>query len=226
MKKYLLFFLIFLFSAPYIFSAESGTIKSLHGKVEIKSGSGAWEKAENGMEVKPGTLISTGFRSEAVLDLGSSEIQVKQLTRMSLDELSVKENTVKTNLNLRLGRIKADVKTSAGLKHDFTLRTPVSTAAVKGTVFTAGIRNLAVENGRISFTNRIGQVVTVSGGSSSVVTGTGYSAPENAADMINSVFDVETSTQTETGAGITTTADVNAIKYGSVKMVFNFTVSD
>ena len=48
------------------------------------------------MDIKPGTVISTGFKSTAVIDTGSSEIFVKQLTRMSLEELSKSGSTVKT----------------------------------------------------------------------------------------------------------------------------------
>ena len=116
---------------------------------------------------------------------------------MSLEELSKSGSTVKTNLNLRLGRVKANVKTSKGLKHNFTLKTPVSTAAVRGTVFESGIRTLDVESGSIRYSNKIGQQVTVLGGTSSQMGLTGFSAPSDMVDVINEAFKVAT----ETGTG-------------------------
>ena len=114
-----------------------------------------------------------------------------------MNELVISGNNVNTKLNLKLGRIKADVKTSEGLKHDFTLRTPVSTAAVRGTVFESSVRKLEVVTGRISFSNKIGQVTTVSGGGSSNVSGTGFTPPATVAETITQSFTVETSTQQE-----------------------------
>ena len=206
MKRFLTIFILFtVITAFHAAAAEKAVIKSLMGKVEIKTGS-YWKAATEGMELKPGTVISTGFKSNALIDTGSSDIFVKQLTRMSLDELSKSGNTVKTNLNLRLGRIKANVKTAKGLKHDFTLKTPVSTAAVRGTVFTSGVRSLIVESGSIRYANRIGQQVTVMGGTSSKMGLTGFSAPADMADAIEEAFSVAASTQLEDAADILTGA--------------------
>ena len=194
LRKLLLILMIFIAFSAY--SSERAVFKSIKGKVEVKIG-GNWTPAVKGMDIKPGTVISTGFKSTAVIDTGSSEIFVKQLTRMSLEELSKSGNTVKTNLNLRLGRVKANVKTSKGLKHNFTLKTPVSTAAVRGTVFESGIRTLDVESGSIRYSNKIGQQVTVLGGTSSQMGLTGFSAPSDMVDVINEAFKVAT----ETGTG-------------------------
>jgi len=86
------------------------------------------------MAVSKGTVISTGFKAEATLSLGDSLVVVSQLTRMRLDELIEKEGTVNTELYLDVGKVTAEVKTTAGKKNDFRLRSPVSTAAVRGTV--------------------------------------------------------------------------------------------
>jgi hypothetical protein len=227
MKKCVFYIILILFPIFYSFSSEFPTVKQIQGKVEIKNDStgSRWVKAFKGMEIKSGALISTGFKSNAVIELDNSEIFIKQLTRMTIEDLSRKNNTVKTNLNLRLGRISADVKTSKGLKHDFIVRTPVSTAAVRGTIFDAGIGKLEVKNGIISFTNKIGQKVTVGGGKSSEVGGDGYSTPENTGDTILKDFNIETSTHSETGSGITTGTGDN-IKYGSIELVFNWDMGD
>ena len=109
MKKQFIAVLIFIIPIFLSFSTEKGIIKSVQGKVEIYI-SGKWIKAEIGMELLPGNLISTGFKSNAVIDTGSSNIFIKQLTRMSLDELSKSGDTVKTNLNLRLRQSQSKCK--------------------------------------------------------------------------------------------------------------------
>ena len=196
MKYFLLILLIIVFSSP-LYAADLITITEVNGKVEIREPGGNWAKAEKGRTISRGSLISTGFKSSAELDLsGSSTIFIKQLTRMSVDELVVSGNNVNTKLNLKLGRIKADVKTSKGLKHDFTLMTPVSTAAVRGTVFEGSAKgDIDVEKGKIQQKNKIGQKTLVSGGNSSSVSGNGYAPPATAAETVNESFTVETSTQ-------------------------------
>jgi len=192
--------LLLLFTASALFGADA-VIKSFTGKVEIQSaGASSWSAVKSGQTISKGTLISTGFNSNAVLDLGSSEIFLKPLTRMSIDELETSGSIIKTDLNLKLGKIKADVKSTEGLKHNFTLRTPTSTAAVRGTVFEAGVSTLNVLQGVIAYANKIGQTRSVSGGSSSSISGSGYSAPESIAEAIAQSFDVVTTTAVETGA--------------------------
>ena len=214
-KLSLLILILFTIGAFSVYAAEKAVIKSFKGKVEVKSGS-SWSAVTEGMEIKPGSIISTGFKSSAVLDLGSSDLFVKQLTRMSIDELSKSGNTVKTNLNLSLGRVKANVKTSQGLKHDFTLKTPVSTAAVRGTVFESGVRRLNVESGRIRYGNRIGQMVTVLGGTSSTMGPTGFSAPADIAAAIEEAFNVETTTTLDEAAEILSNLKIRTSGDGTV----------
>ncbi len=197
--------LLFLLSSAAGFAADQAILKTLSGKVELNTGGTSWIPAKQGQTIAKGTVISTGFNSNAVVDLGSSEIFLKPLTRIALEDLSTSGNIIKTNLNLRLGRIDADVKTTEGLKHNFTLRTPVSTAAVRGTRFTAGVAMLEVKTGRISYSNKIGQKRSVSGGSSSSVSGGGYTAPESAAEAVVQTFSTLTTTVAETGSGINTT---------------------
>ena len=217
MKKNVFFILLILLHSVFSLSADESTVKQVKGIVEIKQGQAGWIKAENGMKLSPGILISTGFKSSAILELDNSEIYLKQLTRISIDEISKSGNTVKTNLNLSLGRVKANVKTSEGLKHNFTLKTPVSTAAVRGTVFESGVRSLDVESGSIRYANMIGQQVTVPGGTSSQMGITGFSAPADIADAINEAFSVESSTNMDEAAD--TLTNLNIRTTGSGKTV-------
>ncbi len=161
--------LIFLLTAP-LFSELQAVIKEVSGKVEIKAPAKGWESATEGMEISKGTIISTGFKSQALLDLGSSNLYVKQLTRMSLDELTQQEGTVTTGLFLRVGKVKATVKTAAGLQHNFTLKSPISTAAVRGTEFDydgSKVKVYGNKESAVMLTNLFNQGRTVRGGESS-----------------------------------------------------------
>ncbi len=87
MKYILLILAIFILASP-LYSADQITISKVSGKVEIKKPGGNWVKAVKGNTIPQGSLISTGFKSTANLDLsGTSTIYIKQLTRMSVDKL-------------------------------------------------------------------------------------------------------------------------------------------
>ena len=210
--KTLCFVIILLLTASFVFSADA-IIKSFTGKVEIQEkGSTAWKAVTQGQKIAPGTLISTGFNSNATIILGASEIFLKPLTRISFDELTEKGTIVKTDLNLKMGKVTADIKTTEGLKNDFTVRTPAATAAVRGTTFTIGVNNLQVNNGKVSYSNNIGQTRTVLGGSSSSVGTTGSSAastPESTAEAAAQTFTVTTSMSKE-GTGTAASKGVEA----------------
>ena len=48
---------------------------------------------KNGDILTPGTVISTGFRSSAVLYIGKSLIEVRALTRLTIEEI-VEQNQI------------------------------------------------------------------------------------------------------------------------------------
>lgn len=172
MKKKYVLLITMLFTGTLLFADLTAVVKNVSGKVEIKSPGGAWKKATAGMKIKKGYYISTGFKSEAVLVLGDSQVVVKQLTRMELEELVEKQGTVHTGLNLRVGRVRAQVNSSKGLKQQFTLKSPISTAAVRGTEFEYDGRNLTVYKGTVAFTNPLGQGRLVpAGGASRILPG-------------------------------------------------------
>lgn len=173
MKKKYVFFMLMLVMGTFLFAEIPAVVKSVKGKVEIRVPGGSWKKAKQGMKIAKGYYISTGFRSQAVIVLGTSQVIVKQLTRMQLAKLIEKQGTVSTTLNLRVGRVRAHVKTSNGLKQRFTLKSPISTAAVRGTEFEYDGRNLTVYEGTVAFTNLLGQGRLIPAGISSAFTGSG-----------------------------------------------------
>lgn len=133
--------------------ALNAVVKEVSGKVQLLAPGASWKDASIGSFITPGTVISTGFGSTAVLDLGTSQLQVKQLTRMRLDELLRTQTTATTALFLTVGHVRADVDTSLGVTQKFTLTSPVSTAAVRGTIFDFGPFSVTVERGVVRFTN-------------------------------------------------------------------------
>jgi hypothetical protein len=140
---------LLLMSAAFL-GAQTAYIREASGTVEIKApGAAEWKTAEAGQELEGASLISTGFRSAALIMIGNSSITVRPLTRLSLEEIVTEQNGERVTLNLRAGRVKANVKPPVGGRTDFTVRSPVATASVRGTVFDFDGTRLAVEEGRV-----------------------------------------------------------------------------
>ena len=138
----------------------SATIGKLTGKVEIQTASG-WVAARQGQVVGSGTTISTGFRSSAELNLGNAIVTVKALTRLTLAELAENAGVIITNLSLRVGKVSAEVSRVAGKTNDFKVKSPVSTASVRGTGFEFDGETIQVSHGTVDFEDKLGNVVPV-----------------------------------------------------------------
>jgi hypothetical protein len=167
MKKVLVVVLVMMAG---IAGAQSprAVIRELRGTVETKApGSSIWRAAVVGQELERETLVSTGFKSEAVLDLRGSTLRVRPLTRLSLGEIEAAADVERIDIQLRTGRIRADVKPPAGGKVEFTVRSPIATASVRGTVFDFDTVNLRVNEGTVSFAGADNTAVYVAAGQSS-----------------------------------------------------------
>ena len=167
------FLTVLLFLTAAGAGAQDVLIQTATGKVEVRPPGAGWSPAVEEMRVPSGSIISTGFNSRAVLDLGESTVEVGPLTRMSVTELVRRESSVTTELFLDVGRVRAEVRSAEGLRHDFTVRSTVSTASVRGTVLEGDGEQWQSEEGTFEVTNRGGQKVTVTGGESTTVTGFG-----------------------------------------------------
>jgi hypothetical protein len=177
--------LILLFLAGGALSAQStAVIKELSGKVELQAPQADWVPARVGMTVSRGTTISTGFNSRALLDLGSSVLNVRPLTRLRLEELLEREGTVQTELYLRVGKVRAEVKSIAGTEQNFTLRSPVSTAAVRGTKFEYNGFDVLVTEGNVVYLTLLGQGRSYSSGEGGG--SDGYQTPASGGDTKDS----------------------------------------
>lgn len=155
------------------------SIGELRGTVEIRSpGSSVWRAARDGEELEAASMISTGFRSTAQIRVGGSVITVRPLTRLSLEALREAGASEQVDVRLRTGRVRAEVNPTEGRRVDFTVRGPVATASVRGTVFDMDTFNLDVERGMVSFAGADNTPVVVSEGQSSAVsTAGGRAAP-------------------------------------------------
>jgi hypothetical protein len=153
----------------YVF-AQNGVIKEITGTVELKpAGTDVFVPATDGVQVKADTVISTGFKSTAIVEVGSAVIAVRPLTRLTLTEISASQGTETVNVNLQAGRVRVDVKPPAGTKASFSVSSPSATASVRGTRFDFDTRNLRVREGRVAFSGRYGYTVLVDGGSHSEI---------------------------------------------------------
>jgi len=165
--------IIFLFLAGFgwvSLSAQPVTVSMVSGKVDVQQPGGAWEPAAGGMSLPLNSMISTGFGSEARIVLESAEITIRPLTRMTIQEFVSTEESTTTKLFLGAGRIRADVKTGGRVVNDFEVRSPVATAAVRGTSFIFDGIRLIVTDGEVDYYGPRGALVNVPEGSSSHAT--------------------------------------------------------
>ena len=135
-------------------SAMEGTVVSTIGKVEVQKGA-AWVPLSKGDKISGGSIISTGFKSEAVLKLGESTVQVKPLSRLTLEQLADLNGNHKASVYLDVGSVSADVKAAKDKKVGFTVKSPVATASVRGTRFRFSGEKLRVYKGKVGITRAL-----------------------------------------------------------------------
>jgi hypothetical protein len=161
--------IIFLLAGFCVF-AQNGTIRELSGTVEIKKpGTSDYVAAKAGDQISQDTIISTSFKSVAMVEIGSAVIMVQPLTRLSLTEISASAGSETINLNLQAGRVRVDVNPPAGQKASMTVSSPTATASVRGTSFDLSTQNLYVQQGTVSFAGNKGNALLVNTGSDSQV---------------------------------------------------------
>jgi len=168
-------------------SGQNGVIRELTGEVEIKpAGASAFTAASAGAQIESNTIVSTGFRSTAIIAVGSSLITVRPLTRLSLAEIQRAENEENVNVKLQTGRVKVDVKPPAGTKTNLKVQGPSATASVRGTSFEFDTVNINVHEGKVIFAGNIGAAAIVDAGNSSLISvdGTPANPAEIAADSL------------------------------------------
>jgi len=155
-------------------SAQSAVIERVTGTVEIKQpGEKVFKSANSGDKLFKETIISTGFKSFAIINIGSTTITARPLTHLSLTEMQNLTGIETLSVNLQAGRVRVDVKPPAGTKASTTISSPSAVASVRGTSFEFDTDNLYVSEGAVSFSGNRGQIVFVRAGESSRVEASG-----------------------------------------------------
>jgi hypothetical protein len=158
--------------------AQEAVFAEVSGKVEYQLPGADWKPAKVGAKVSKGSLVSTGFKSTAVLKIGKISISMKPITRLSLDELVKTSGGTQTELYLLSGRVHADVPPQAGQTSEFNVTSPTATASVRGTAFLFDGTNLLVDRGSVKLMTPTSQSRSVGMGEFSyVVKGSGSVAP-------------------------------------------------
>jgi len=175
MKKKILVFIL-LITGMCVF-AQNGIIKEMSGTVELKNpGAPDFMSAKAGDKVSQQTVVSTGFKSTALIELGGAVLTVRPLTRLTLTEISASMNSETLNVSLQTGRVRVDINPPAGGKASMSVKGPTVTASVRGTSFDFDTHNIYVNHGKVSFHGNRGAGVLVSAGFTSQVNDDGKAA--------------------------------------------------
>jgi hypothetical protein len=159
---------ILILSGAFLFAQEA-SIREIAGTVEVRApGAADWKAAQVGEQITKDTMISTGFKSNALIALGNSTLLVRPLTRLSLEEILNIEGNESVGLYLESGRVRVNVNPPSSGKTDFRVRAPTATASVRGTSFDFDGTNLNVNEGRVHISGGDGSGTYVGAGHQSV----------------------------------------------------------
>lgn len=161
-------------SAVSISAQLRAVVQEVSGKVEVKAPNADWTPAAVDMVLSDGTVVSTGFGSRAVLQIGLTRVTVSPLTRLQVEQILKRESTNSANLTLRVGKVNAQVKSAGGERSEFTLKGPRSTAAVRGCQFDFDGYTLEVTEGVVEFINLLLQRRNVEQGETSDTDGVSF----------------------------------------------------
>ena len=140
--------------------AMQAEVVSTKGKAEVQN-AGAWVALKAGDTLDQGSVIQTGFKSEVVLKIKESTVTVAPLSRLTLQTLAERQGIGSakgrddTTIFLDTGSLRSNVQKSADRRVGFTVRSPVATASVRGTIFDFATRYKSValnaSQGKVAF---------------------------------------------------------------------------
>ena len=133
-SKMMITALLTVFACGSLFAA-SAKVTYVKGKVEINRGS-EWVALKVGDQVNESETISTGFQSEARLNYNGSVMAVPALSRITLETLQSSGSKETVSLKVDTGAVRSKVTHAEGKRIEYTARTPVGVASVRGTDFT------------------------------------------------------------------------------------------
>ena len=115
--------------------AATAKVTYVKGKVEVNRGN-AWVTVKIGDEIKESETISTGFQSEARLNYNGSVMAVPALSRVTLETLQSSDTKDTVSLKVDTGAVRSKVTHTEGKRIEYTARTSVAVASVRGTDYT------------------------------------------------------------------------------------------
>ncbi len=133
-SKMMIAALLAVFAGGTLFAA-SAKVTYVKGKVEISRGN-EWVALKVGDSVNESETISTGFQSEARLNYNGSVMAVPALSRITLETLQSSGSKETVSLKVDTGAVRSKVTHAEGKRIEYTARTPVGVASVRGTDFT------------------------------------------------------------------------------------------
>lgn len=151
MKKNLniLFGVLVLSAAAYAF-ADNASVMSVTGKVEVNR-NGEWIALGKDSVISEGEIISTGFKSEAVIKYHDSVMKLGPLTRVTLEKLASSDQKDNVAVYLNTGDIHSTVSRAQNKRIGYTVRNSVAVASVRGTQFSFdGMGNIICTEGGVS----------------------------------------------------------------------------
>jgi hypothetical protein len=191
--------------------ALDGQVVTVNGKVEYQDAKGTWKPMKAGDPVIAGTMISTGFKSDATVKLGASILTIRPLTRMTLSQLVEKEDTVDTELYLEVGNVKAEVNSLNNKKNGFSVKSPVATASVRGTVFEVSVDEIVVLEGTVVVETSLGQTRSAEVGQTLKIVDKSVASPATAAQTDLATIKLSDTPSTEVTSTITATSPVATV---------------
>ena len=138
------------FACSSVFAA-SAKVTYVKGKVEVSRGN-EWVSLKVGDVVNEAETISTGFQSEARLNYNGSVMAVPALSRITLEALQSSGKKETVSIKVDTGAVRSKVAHAEGKKIEYTARTPVGVASVRGTDFAVFANGMAkVFSGAIAY---------------------------------------------------------------------------
>jgi len=171
--KQILFLTIFILTGLCVF-AQDAVIEHVTGDVGImQPGESSYKNAKSGDKLFQETVIQTGFKSFAIIKIGSTTITARPLTHLTLTEIQKMSDVETLDVNIMAGRVRVEVKPPAGTKAHTKVKGPIVTASVRGTSFEFDTNHLYVNEGAVSFGGNSGQSILVRAGENSRLDQTG-----------------------------------------------------
>jgi len=148
--------------------AQSAVVLMTSGVVEIKqTGDETFTAAKTGDPLNESTVISTGLRSFAIIEIGCATITLKPLTQLTLTSIQDFTDRETLDVNLLTGRVRVEINPPEETTASMSIVSPMASVSVHGTSFEFDTRNLYVDDGKAGFMGKRGQSIRVGPGSSS-----------------------------------------------------------